>query len=129
MIGFKLIDNYANLNHFDVVEQKEFTPNQETDLYFQLCDVKGLRYLPPISAVTVTVTFENIDSSHSIITRAATQVIPLDDRSIWKVSIVPGEVIAAGSMNVTLTESSVVKQLPAFSQLTITPTGSGRYFC
>jgi hypothetical protein len=127
MIGFRFIDKYTSLNSFVVVDEKAFTPDQDTEIFFQLWTNTELRYLPVVGAL-VEVTFENIDST-KVITRPATQVIPNDDRSVWKVSILPGETISAGSMTVKLTEGSTVKNLPALSQLVVTPTGGGRFFC
>ena len=135
MLGFRLVDNYTDLNRFDVVETLQFTPSQDTEIYLQLSRESScgndscpyLRYLP-VAGSTIVVTFENIDSS-KVITRPATQIIPNDDRSIWKVQILPGETIAAGSMIVNLTENGVTKTLTSFSTLNITPTGTGRFFC
>lgn len=125
MIGYRFIENYVNLNNFDVVDTKEFVPDQDSEIFFQTAMDTGLRYLPA-SGATIEVTFEHIDSS-KVVKRPATQVIPTDDRSIWKVQILPGETIAAGSMKVVLTEGSNKKTLPALSDFVVAP--SNRFFC
>jgi hypothetical protein len=124
MLGFRFIDNYININRFTVVDEKIFTPNQESEIFFQLSD-SVIRYIP-ITGAIVEVTFENIDSSH-VVKRLAT-LVSVDDRSIYKISILPNEVIAAGSMIVKLTEVSSSRILPAFSTLIIAPTETSRFF-
>lgn len=125
MLGFKFVENYYDINHFEVVETSTFTPTQDAYIFIQLVHVNGLRYIPATGA-TVEVTFENIDTSHNV-TRLAVGVNP-EDRSLWKVSILSTDKIANGSMVVKLTESPSIKTLNAFSDLLIKPIGDGRFF-
>ena len=62
------------------------------------------------------------------ITKSATMAYPNDDRSIWKVDILPTDTIS-GMLSGTLTEGSKVTQIPLQGRLMVSSGDGSDTFC
>ena len=131
---FRLLEDVNSFNSFCEVEKFEHVNGNQEDIYFRLVQKKStdceecnsLRYLPAAGS-TITVEFDNIDQA-SVVSRAATQAYPNDDRSVWKVTVLAGEKIS-GAMKIMLTEGGQTSTLLLDGRLVASGTDSERFFC
>lgn len=131
---FKLLESVNNFNDFIEVSKFEHVNGNQQDLYFRLIqkkavdsgDFNDLRWLPTDLA-TVSVNFDSLDSA-KVINRAATMVYPDDDRSVFKVTLLPGDLLN-GSMKVVLTDGGLTETLLLDGRLVASGTDSGQFFC
>ena len=111
LLSARMMSHVAHVNEFDVVESYTFTQGDSTYVYFQLVDSSVdsdltppyRRYIPVLGA-TVSVKFQSVDSAKTI-ERAAEMAFPNDDRSIWRVIILPTDsIVGTRDMKLVLTE-------------------------
>lgn len=133
-ILMKLLESVTTYNSFCEVSELEYMQGSGSDIYFRLVQHKSakceecdkLRYIPELGA-TIQLTFGSIDSNKQII-RSAVMAFPNEDRSIWKVSMMPTDVLS-GVMSGTLTEGSKVTPILLDSRLSIISSGDSNFFC
>jgi hypothetical protein len=131
-LAFKFLGNVCNVNNYKELESVAFVQGNPSTLYFQLVDQdagdKPIRYIPA-SGSSVAVHFDHIDLS-KVIDRPASQPFPLDDRSIWQVSIMATDTLASNGMTATLTQGANSYLMKALGDLRMdTISGSGKYYC
>jgi len=133
-LGFKFLDQVADVNHYRAVEKREIVRGNADSLFFRLETIidnnlhrDGLdhevRYIP-VAGATLVVTFANLDSSETIV-RVANNPFP-GDTSIFMVPILPTDVIQFNSCKMLLTEGAPPTQVQtnilALSELTSVDT-------
>ena len=135
-LAFDLLDDVQSVNSFRHVTEFAAVEGQTDKLYMRLVQIKDggleetdskLRYIPIVGA-TFKITFEHIDDAR-VTSRMATMLYPDDDRSIFVVTILPGEKLANNSLKGTLTEGSSVKTLLCDTQFTTQLSDNNRYYC
>lgn len=130
----RLLESVLNVNNFCVVEQLEYSQGSGESIYFQLIQDKSgkceecdrQRWIPSNSA-TMQFTFENIDQNAKI-TRTATMVFSADDRSIWKVDMMPTDKIN-GTVSATLTDNGKTIPVLLDGRLNVIVNDDERFFC
>lgn len=126
----KLLEPVYDVNNFGVVDTLNIPANQTNNIYFQLFSKIGekfdLRYIPHVSSI-ITVKFDHIDFN-KVITRNAINPFA-DDRSIWVVSLLPNDMIANNSMQITLNEGGESKIVLVESKLHLIQAGNKNSFC
>jgi hypothetical protein len=133
-ILMKLLESVTGYNSFCEVSKLEYLQGSGSDIYFRLVQHKSakceecdqLRYIPEAGA-TLQLTFDSIDSNKQIV-RSAVMAFPSDDRSVWKVSMMPGDMLS-GVMKGTLTEGSKITPLLLDGRLLIISSGDSKFFC
>lgn len=131
---FRLLDNVKDFNTFKEVEQFEHVNGSQQDIYIRLVQSPAnaqpndnlLRWLPS-SGATLMFKFDNLDSA-LVISRSGTMVYPSDDRSIFKVTLLAGDVIS-GNVSVQLTDGGVTETILLDGRLIASGTDSNRFFC
>jgi hypothetical protein len=131
---FHLLENVNNFNSFLEVPQFEHVNGNQQDLYIRIvqksansnAESADLRWLPSGSA-TLTFKFDSLDKA-LVISRVGTMAFPSDDRSVWKVTLLPGDVIN-GSMSATLTDGGITETLLLDGRLIASGADSERFFC
>lgn len=144
-LGFKYLDQVADMNHYEVAEKREIVRGNADTLYLRLetiidnklrerghedTDVhRTVRYLPQAGA-TLTVNFINLDSSQNV-TRVATNPFP-QDTSIWMVPILPTDVLQYNSVQAQLFEgvapNQVITQVLPLSEIVSVDSDFRRFF-
>lgn len=130
----RLLENVKDFNTFRPVEQFEHVNGSQQDLYFQIVQVpadhspgdEDIRWLPS-SGATLQFKFDDIDQAN-VITRSGIMAYPIDDRSIWKVTILSTESIS-GSVTATLTDGGLTETLLLDGRLIASDADTGRFFC
>lgn len=132
-IVMKSLEDVNSENSFCEVDSFEYVNGSQQTLYFRLIqessrkcgDCSGcenLRYLPKASPVpTLKIKFDSVESER-IIEKVATMAYPNDDRSIWKVDMIPADNIS-GLASATLTEGSKITQISLKGRLMVTTPG------
>lgn len=134
----KLLEDVFSENSFCEVDKFEYVSGSAITLYIRLkqvktktcgdCDCDGLRYLPKVTPTpTLSLKFGSIEDER-VITKSATMAYPNDDRSIWKVDILPTDTIS-GMLSGTLTEGSKVTQIPLQGRLMVSSGDGSDTFC
>ena len=132
-IVMKLLEGVFSENSFCEVASFEYVKGSQESLYFRLTQEKSsickdcdhVRYLPKSTpAPTLTIKFDSIESER-VVTKVATMPFPLDDRSIWKVDLIPTDTIS-GIASATLTEGSKITQISLKGRLFITTPGDNQ---
>lgn len=136
-IVWKFLGYVCDVNNFAELDQVTLVRGNAETLYFRLVQeqqsdqddrLSDLRYIPEVGA-TLEVKFNHIDTN-AVITRFATMAYPADDRSIWKIDILPTDKIAFNTMTAALTEGAKVTQLSAGSRLNVDEPGTGgKFYC
>lgn len=130
----RLLENVKDFNTFAEVEQFEHVNGSQQDIYIRIVQVPAqsqpgddlLRWLPSPGA-TLKFNFDNLDSALAI-SRSGTMVYPTDDRSVWKVTLIPGDIIS-GNLTVTLTDGGISETLLLDGRLIASSADSNRFFC
>jgi hypothetical protein len=132
-LGFEILKNVQNVNSFDEPESYTlYTGNPDT-LYFRLVNLdqkeecKYLRWIPLVGD-TASVQFKGINCNDNL-SKIAAQPFAVDDRSIWMVPILSGDIISAEGMTVTLVSAGQTYTLLPVTQLVTTSTDDGRFYC
>jgi hypothetical protein len=132
LLSARFVQDCTSANNFEFCDVAELSEGDSADIYFQLIDVNldkaldgyspaGRRYVPLTGAV-LSCTLENIDDAIKI-TRYATNPFPLDDRSIWKISILASDKIKGTSnLRLILTEGASIKHGVVKSGVRIHPS-------
>lgn len=123
VLSAKVLSDVNSVNSFEYVGQLEVVEGDPFTLYFQLMDSsKDLRYVPASSA-TLSVVLTNIDTAKRV-TRSATQPYP-GDLSIWALSVLASDPIAAGTITakLTLVESGVTRNGSVINAIAVSPKG------
>ena len=131
--AFVILENVKDVNTFYPVEQFEHVNGNAQDIYFQLITESSgscqnecpSRYVPS-SAATVVANFDNLDCN-LVVNRVAVQPFPLDDRSIWKVTLMATDHVQ-GNMTLTLTDGVVVETLLLEGRLICSTTKNNRFY-
>ena len=131
---FKFLENVSNYNNFYEVDTFEHVNGNQQDIYLRLiskfsgnqCNSNSLRYVPS-SIATMQVRFDSLDQA-AVVIRFATMSFLADDRSIWKVTLLPGDVIS-GSVSVVLTDGAVVETILLEGRLVASGTDTSKFFC
>jgi hypothetical protein len=130
---FVLLENVKDVNTFYHVDSYEHVNGNGEDIYFQLvtdlsgnCPDAAMNRYVPSSAATVVVNFDNLDCN-LVISRVAVQPFPLDDRSIWKVTVMPTDLLQ-GNMTLTLTDGTKVETLLLEGRLVCSTTKNNRFY-
>lgn len=131
---FKFLENVSNYNNFYEVDTFEHVNGNQQDIYLRLiskfsgnqCNSNSLRYVPS-SIATMQVRFDSLDKA-AVVIRFATMSFLADDRSIWKVTLLPGDVIS-GSVSVVLTDGAVVETILLEGRLVASGTDTSKFFC
>ena len=127
-LGFTLLSSVDTVNSFQVVSELYLNGGENETLYFQLKDTtQELRYVPT-TAATIQVHFRNLDTN-KLISRVATMVYPLDDRSIWSVPIYATDSISPDSMEAVLTDGILIKNLHLDGSLRFIGAGDQDLYC
>lgn len=113
LLSARMLNDVANVNSFEFVDNASWTEGDGTYIYLQLIDASldtgikgfnpsGRRYMAP-AASSLSIQIQNIDNA-KVINRLATQPFP-EDASIWMVQILPTDMIhGSPQMLLTLTE-------------------------
>ena len=132
-IVMKSLEDVNSENSFCEVDSFEYVNGSEQTLYFRLIqesarkcgDCNGcenLRYLPKSSpAPTLSIKFDSVEDE-KVITKTATMAYPNDDRSIWKVTMIPADKIG-GVVSATLTEGSKITQISLKGRFMVSTAG------
>lgn len=99
------MDKVSDVNHFSEVEVIELIRGNPYSLYFRVVQPNkdSLRYVPAASS-TGLVKFKHTNDAKKI-NRAATNPFP-EDRSIWKIDLLPTDEIQFDSMTFQLTDGT-----------------------
>jgi len=136
-LAFVFLESVYNVNAYDVVPQFEHVNGSGQDMYIQIVSISSsgcanacdtdcpTRYMPS-SAATLVANFDNLDSC-LVVQRVAVMAFPADDRSIWKITIMPNDVIQ-GNMTLTLTDGTSIQTLLPEGRLVASGTGSNRFY-
>jgi hypothetical protein len=130
---FVLLENVKDVNTFCQVESFEHVNGNGQDIYVRLMqessggckECKLNRYMPSTVA-TVVATLDNLDCN-LVVSRVAVQPFPADDRSIWKITIMPTDKIQ-GNITLVLTDGTTIETLTLEGRLVCTSTKSNRYY-
>jgi hypothetical protein len=132
-LTFKFLNNVKDFNTFDEVSELTIVEGTPQYLYIQLAqifdehmspDEHKLRYIPVDVAATLSIEFNNIDSSKNL-SRIATNPFS-QDKSIWRINILASDIIQSDSITVKLTESGVTSTLlpdGSLNQMSTSPHG------
>jgi hypothetical protein len=119
LLSARILNDVANVNNFEYAQVGQFTKGEASSVYFQLIDTtldgalkgfepSGRRYMPATGA-TLSVVVTSIDDAKRI-TRVATNPFP-EDRSIWRLDFLSTDtIVGTASLQLTLTEGSVVRK-------------------
>lgn len=130
LLSARPIDNYTNVNTYDVVSTLAFTASDGPSLYFQLVDLSkdradqniqppGRRYMPA-SGATLQVVLDNIDDA-KVTTKTAVQP-SAQDPSIWRIDLMSTDPCTGTvTLKFTLTEGAVVRRFVLQNVLRVTP--------
>lgn len=129
-----LLDSVLNVNNFCVVDELNYSQGSGTSIFFQLIQEKSskceecnkIRYIPTMPA-TIQVKFDNIDSDQ-VITRTAVMCFSADDRSIWRVDMMPTDKIM-GIVSANLTENGKTIPVLLDGRLNVISSDDTRFFC
>jgi len=129
-----LMENTTGYNSFREVQQYELVAGNQQDLYFRIIQKESdaqpgatsLRWIPG-AAATLTFTFESIDAAN-VITRVGTMAFPTEDRSIFKVTILPGDKLS-GALKAVLTDGANSETILLDGRLVVSSTTDSRFFC
>ena len=135
--GFILLDNVRDVNSYNPTDHLQVVQDDSVDIYLQIVSLakrgvinETLRFIPPTNVSTITASFNNIDDSKDIIDRSASQPFSLDDRSIWKITLMAGETFNPNSMSVKFFDGIKIYSLTALSDIEmISNSGSENFFC
>ena len=109
LLSARPLRDVADVNHFRIADQWQFSQGDSAPLYLQLID-KSLdlaeeggkppfrRYVPQAGS-SLQITFESLDLAKRII-RYATQPFP-QDGSIWKITLLPSDILR-GTLTICL---------------------------
>jgi hypothetical protein len=130
----RLLESVLSANSFCEVNQLEYSQGSGDSIYFRLTQEKSakceecgkMRWLPSNSA-TMQFTFDDIDSNAKI-TRTGTMAFPSDDRSVWKVDMMPNDKIT-GFVSATLTDGGKTTTILLDGKLNIISVDGQRFFC
>jgi hypothetical protein len=134
LLSARFLNDVSSVNSFEVAQVGQFTKGEAASVYFQLVDLSvdgalkgfapaGRRYIPATGA-TLSVVVNSIDNAKKI-TRVATNPFP-DDRSIWKLDFLTTDTVSGTlSLQLTLTEGSVVRKGLVKNGLRIAPSDAG----
>ena len=110
LLGARLLENVADINHFEVTGNVTVRSGENNFLYIQLVDLNqnkendpsGLRFIPQGSVNKVTVIFPSIDDNKEF-SRIAVQPFT-GDESIWRVEILDTDTPSSGNLIILLEE-------------------------
>jgi hypothetical protein len=105
VLSFQPLESVTDVNHFTPVPAWRLTAGDTPTLYFQLVDASrgGCRYVPA-SVSYLQVALHNIDDAKKLF-KTATQPWPLQDPSIWAITLAPGDAcVGTPDILLTLTE-------------------------
>lgn len=128
----RLLDKVCNVNHFEEVETIELIRGNPYSLYFRIVQPSshGLRFIPAAGATGIAKFVHNDDSKK--ISRAAINPFP-EDKSIWKIDILPTDEIQFNSMTFQLTNgtgpSAPVYNMNVMGDLLTIEVDSRKAFC
>ncbi len=108
LLTAQFLNNYVNVNSFDVGTYTTLTEGDSPTLYLQLVDATndGLRYVPAAGA-TLQVTIDNINNARRFV-RFASQPAT-GDSSIWSFPILSTDgILGTVSLKLQLTEGAKV---------------------
>jgi hypothetical protein len=113
LLSCRMLNNVADVNTWEYVNQAEFTAGDAPTIYIQLIDLSkqkaeqgfnpaGKRFMPAAGA-TLTVLVDTLDDAKKV-TRAATQPFS-NDPSIWALTFFPTDSIkGTATLRLTLIE-------------------------
>jgi hypothetical protein len=130
----RLLESVSSVNNYCSVDQLEYTQDSGDSIYIQLIqeksnsctECKGMRWIPSNSA-TMQFTFDNIDSSGKI-TRTGVMAYPTDDKSIWRIDMMPTDKIS-GNLTATLTDGGKTIPILLDGRLNVIVNDSERFYC
>lgn len=133
-ILMRLLESVLSANNFCEVDQLEYSQGSGDAIYFRLIQDKSgkceecnkLRWLPSNSA-TIQFVFDNIDETAKI-TRTGVMAFPSDDRSIFRVDMMPTDKIA-GIVSATLTDGGKTINILLDGRLNVISSDDERFFC
>lgn len=124
-ISAKPLKNYQNVNSFQQTTEWTIRKGEPNRLYLQLVDAEqdGLRYLPTDLSYSVSMTFPALNASN-VIVKSAAQASALDN-SIWYVDLSSTDNAFTGSVQISVTEGSVVRNFSLTSSLNVELLSNG----
>lgn len=133
-ILMRLLESVLGYNSFCEVDELDYSQGSGDSIYFRLIQDKSggceecnkLRWIPSPTA-TMSFTFNNIDSN-AVITRTGVMAFPNEDRSVWRVDMMPGDKIT-GVVSATLTDGGKTITVPLDGRLNVISTGDDNFFC
>lgn len=120
-----ILENVANVNNYDVVNQATLFEGQANSLYFQIVNKSKdeIRYLSQTTSLAVSLVFPSIDDAEEFEVAAA---MPFsDDKSIWKVDLSSSQLPASGAFFLKIIENGVERQFRIEQSLVVELLNNG----
>lgn len=133
-IVFRSLTDVYGYNSFCEVTELDYMQGSGDPLYFRLINLKNkkcdecneLRHLPS-STASIQFTFHTIDSNKALI-RAGVMVYPDDDRSVFRVDMMPGDKIT-GVVSAQLTDGGKTINILLDGRINVITADDDRFFC
>ena len=108
-LTIKMLENVANINNYDMVDQAIVFEGQVNSIYFQLFNKsKDLRYMSQASSIEVSLIFPSIDDAKEI-EIVASNPFP-DDKSIYKIDLTSSQLPNSGGVILKVIEDGVERK-------------------